>query len=276
MAPARIDALGLRAWTGQPHVMGDAHLHADVELNLVPAGRADYLLAGRPLRLDPGRLYAFWGAIPHQLTALAGVKRLCWVTVGLREMLAWRLPQAFTAALLAGEVVVGGGDDGPLDAILMDRWAADWARGGAWRGQCGAEVATRLRRMALTWGEGRRGDTRDASDLHAPILVRVARVVTERLHEAVGVTEIAATVGVHPKYLATAFKRAAGMGVHEYLTRMRLGHAQHLLRTSQRSVTDIALGSGFGSLNAFYTAFRKHVGLAPERWRAGEPARFGF
>lgn len=274
--PMRLDSLGLRAWTGQPHVMSDAHLHPDVELNLVPAGRAEYLLAGRPLVLDAGRLYAFWGALPHRLTAIPGVRRLCWVTVSLRELLAWRLPQAFTGALLGGEVIVADTDDRALDVLFMERWANDWPRGGAWREQCGTEVAARLRRLALTWGERRHRSPSSGNDLHAPILMRVARVVTERFLEPIGVTEIAASVGVHPKYLATAFSRAAGMGVHEYLTRMRLGHVQHLLRTTQRSVTDLALDSGFGSLNAFYTAFRKYVGLAPERWRAGEPARFGL
>ena len=271
--PAYMEALGLRAWTGQPLPMADAHLHADVELNLIPAGRGEYLIAGQPFVMTAGRLYAFWGAIPHQLTAVPGVTQLHWVTIGLRELLAWRLPQAFTGALLAGEIVVG---DDAMDALLMARWSVDWSRGGRWRDQCRTEVAARLQRLALTWAEQRRVSNTNDNDLHTAILVRVARVVTERFHEAISVTDIATTVGVHPKYLAGAFKRAAGMGVHEYLTRMRLGHAQHLLRTSQRSVTDIALGSGFGSLNAFYTAFRKHVGLAPERWRAGEPARFGL
>ena len=271
--PAYMEALGLRAWTGLPLPMTDAHVHADVELNFIPAGHGDYLIAGQPFRMTAGRLYAFWGAIPHQLVAVPGVHQLHWVTIGLRELLAWRLPLAFTGALLAGDIIIG---DDTVDALLMARWAVDWSRGGAWREQCSSEVAARLQRLALTWAEQRHVSTTTDAQVHAAILVRVARVVTERFHETLSASDIAATVGVHPKYLAGAFKRASGMGVHEYLTRMRLGHAQHLLRTSQRSVTDIALGSGFGSLNAFYTAFRKHVGLAPERWRAGEPARFGL
>lgn len=266
-----IDPLGLRSWVGVPSPMARAHLHADVELNFALAGRAEYLLGGVRTVVPPMRLAALWAAIPHQLVAAPGVRRMYWLTVPLERVLAWRLPAGFTAALFAGRLVIAGDAAlGRSDALCLPRWAAEWDAGPARRAQAVGEIAQRLRRLALDWQDanpdaGGRGD-----DGHAAILVRVARVVAERYREPVGVAAIAHAVGVHPKYLSTAFRRQCGMGVHEYLTRMRLGHAQHLLRTTQRAVTTIAFDSGFGSLNAFYSAFRSQLGTTPSALRSAD------
>jgi AraC-like DNA-binding protein len=266
--------LGLRTWGGAPGTMSSPHLHADVEINLISSGSLDYLIGGRALRVEPGCLTVFWAAIPHQIVAVRGVARMWWVTVGLRELLSWRLPPALVEALFAGEAVVAGADE--ADRLHCERWYVEWERGEAWRAQIGAEVAVRLGRLALEWGARRPPRDGRGSDAHGAILARVARHVAEHYLEPIGVADIARAAGVHPKYLSAAFSRASGMGVQHYLTRMRLGHAQHLLRATRRSVTDIALGSGFGSLNAFYSAFRRHVGQPPERFRAGEPTRSGL
>ena len=266
-----IDPFGLRSWVGVPGPMSRPHLHADVELNFIPVGRAEYLIGGERVVVPPMRLAALWAAIPHQLVAIPGVRRMYWLTVPLDRLLAWRLPSGFTGALFAGRLVVGGDAAlGRIDALCMPRWAAEWDAGPARRAQAAGEIAQRLRRLALDWQESNPDQGWRGDDEHAAILVRVARVVAEHYREPVTVMDIARMVGVHPKYLSTAFRRQCGMGVHEYLTRMRLGHAQHLLRTTQQAVTAIALDSGFGSLNAFYSAFRTQLGTTPSALRRSD------
>jgi LacI family transcriptional regulator len=54
--------------------------------------------------------------------------------------------------------------------------------------------------------------------------------------------------------------------LHEIL-RVRVNHAQKLLETTPYSVTDIAIRSGFTSLNHFYRVFRARTGLTPRAFR---------
>jgi len=54
--------------------------------------------------------------------------------------------------------------------------------------------------------------------------------------------------------------------LHEIL-RVRVNHAQKLLETTLYSVTDIAIRSGFTSLNHFYRVFRARTGLTPRAFR---------
>ena len=52
------------------------------------------------------------------------------------------------------------------------------------------------------------------------------------------------------------------------LNRIRLDWAAEALRAEpDRSITGIALASGYGSSQYFATAFRRHTGLTPGAWR---------
>ena len=79
---------------------------------------------------------------------------------------------------------------------------------------------------------------------------------------------IASHAGLHPKYLMRVFKKLCGVSVWEYLTRLRVSHAQRLLITSDMKVLDVAMESGFSSVAPFYAAFAAHTrGIRPLRYR---------
>ncbi len=78
--------------------------------------------------------------------------------------------------------------------------------------------------------------------------------------------------GLSRTTLHAAFHEVTGTTPRVYLERLRLDEAERLLRESEASVTDIALGSGFGSLSQFYAAFQRRTGMAPQRWRGSVPA----
>ena len=60
-------------------------------------------------------------------------------------------------------------------------------------------------------------------------IVRAARFITEHYAEPITAADIAAAAGFSPNYLSRKFREAAGFGVHEYLTFIRLRNAAHEL-----------------------------------------------
>jgi AraC-like DNA-binding protein len=68
-------------------------------------------------------------------------------------------------------------------------------------------------------------------------------------------------------HFARLFKVAFGVTVHQYVMRLRLAEARHLLEEGEESVTEIALTVGYHSLSAFIHAFGKHCGLSPSAYR---------
>lgn len=83
----------------------------------------------------------------------------------------------------------------------------------------------------------------------------------------VSVGQTAAHVHLSRCYFCKVFKRATGMTFTQYLTCVRVEHAQELLSDSAARVTDVALHAGFTSLSQFHRAFRRTTGMSPTAYR---------
>ena len=99
---------------------------------------------------------------------------------------------------------------------------------------------------------------------------RIRRSIEEieaRLHEDLGLIELAAAVGLSSSHYAGLFRAATGMPPHAWLVKRRIGRACELLMSPRISITDIAFALGFPSSQHFATTFRKHIGATPSEWR---------
>lgn len=75
-----------------------------------------------------------------------------------------------------------------------------------------------------------------------------------------------------PTHLRRTFRAAFGESPHSYLCRRRIERACSLLRSTDRSVTDIARAVGYESLGTFTRTFVRLIGETPTRHRArGRP-----
>lgn len=68
-------------------------------------------------------------------------------------------------------------------------------------------------------------------------------------------------------YFSKVFKKFIGKSFNEYLIDIRLLHAKRLLVSSNISITEIALNTGFGTTSYFIEAFKKRTGSTPMRFR---------
>lgn len=99
-------------------------------------------------------------------------------------------------------------------------------------------------------------------------LARLARQVRSRLDEAWPVRRLAITACVSERQLRRLLARDTGLTPGQWLTRLRLDAALEQLRTSRRSITDVAYACGFRDPAHFSRRVRQWTGLSPRRWRA--------
>ncbi|MCC3375921.1 AraC family transcriptional regulator [Cohnella sp. REN36] len=84
---------------------------------------------------------------------------------------------------------------------------------------------------------------------------------------ALSLDMIATEVGFSSAYLGKLFKRHRLISVNDYINRVRLTHATERIATTDDTITDIMLQSGFSSRSHFFTLFKKEHGLTPSQYR---------
>ncbi len=84
--------------------------------------------------------------------------------------------------------------------------------------------------------------------------------------------DAAETLQLSPGYLSRLLKRETGCSFVEYLTRIRIRKAMHLMGDPSAKIYEVAERVGYRSQHYFSRAFRKVMGFAPTDYRKGGAA----
>ena len=99
-----------------------------------------------------------------------------------------------------------------------------------------------------------------------------ARDAMDRAYaEPLDVPTLARIAHVSEAHFIRTFRATFGETPHRYLQRRRVERAMFLLRTTDRSVTDVCMAVGFSSLGTFSRVFRDVVGEPPSVYRRRGP-----
>lgn len=93
------------------------------------------------------------------------------------------------------------------------------------------------------------------------------------LADSVPLGDAARAACLSPFHFHRAFQSAFGTTPHRYAVHHRLERARHLLRATNRRITDICFETGFESLGSFSSLFRRTYGVSPRECRATRRSR---
>lgn len=82
--------------------------------------------------------------------------------------------------------------------------------------------------------------------------------------------EIAGNVNVSPNYLCSLFKKEYGVGIHEYITELRIEKAKQLLTQTDMGVGLIGEMVGYTNPYHFSVSFKKYTNMTPTEHRKKE------
>jgi AraC family transcriptional regulator len=99
-------------------------------------------------------------------------------------------------------------------------------------------------------------------------LEQAKEMIYAQFSESLTVSSIARTVGVHPVYLASEFRRAYHITIGEQIRKLRIDFACCKISTTAASLVEIALESGFSSQSHFSTSFRRVMGMTATQYRS--------
>jgi AraC-like DNA-binding protein len=98
-------------------------------------------------------------------------------------------------------------------------------------------------------------------------VLRAIHLLETRFREPWSLNEIADHVEMSRSQFAMLFQQNTGIPPHKFLIKVRISHAEQLLRNSEQSCESIAKECGFTTIHHFSRNFKLHTGLTPLRFR---------
>ena len=246
--------------------MPRASRHNEIEVNLLTSGSLTYLLGGRRVTINAGRLAVFWAAIPHQIVDFDGEEPYFVVTIPLNGFLSAGLELSVVNRVLKGELLIDSAQD-TCDELKFQQWERELRESDPGSEQpVWLEVQARLLRLVRAVSKQR------AVRYPEPTLSRadqLACYIARNYHEPLTSERIAAANGLHANYAMNLFRRAFGTTMSTFITQHRISHAQRLLVTTDDPILSIAFDAGFQSLSRFNEAFKAVCDCSPRQYRKG-------
>ena len=271
-----------------PREVARLHVHRCFELLFVRSGRYELQAEQQRWILCPGDAALIHPMEPHQTRSLEdGLNSYLVLKFTAGELVSLSHPlheqqyilpyihfSGERVAVHSAQQLEGSNMEALLERILRERTEERY----------GYEMALRACIMDVllwflrAWNGSRRTGVPDEKTLSR--LETAVRHIDAHLDDPLPEEELAALTGIGVSTFSRFFRRAAGMSYPAYVRSRRLFRAAALLTDASRSVTDIALETGFGTASYLVLCFRRQYGMTPGRYRkffAGrDPGGTGF
>lgn len=107
----------------------------------------------------------------------------------------------------------------------------------------------------------------EQSDLSNTYFLKIIKYINTYYNENITLKDVAKVVNLNPNYISQVFKKTAGTTFSHYLTNLRITQAKKLLTTTNASINEISLQSGFNDYFYFLKTFKKYTGKTPSEYR---------
>src|SRR5690606_36111676 len=183
----------------------------------------------------------------------------------------WRHAQAFQALFPQvkldpdvlyvddGDVLTSAGNAAGIDLLLH-----------VVRRDHGPTVANRVARRSVVapWREGGQSQFMEPMpDPDGPGTARTRAWALERLHEPLGLADLAAHASMSVRTFTRRFREETGMSPARWLTAQRVAAARRLLETTDLPVERIAAECGFGTTASLRQHLHAAIGVSPLAYR---------
>jgi len=85
-----------------------------------------------------------------------------------------------------------------------------------------------------------------------------------------GLSDVAKYIHTNTAYLSRVFKKEMGIGISEYMNRLRMEQASRLLRETNIKVADVAEKVGIEDARYFSSLFKRYTGISPSLYRKSD------
>jgi AraC-like DNA-binding protein len=98
---------------------------------------------------------------------------------------------------------------------------------------------------------------------------RVIEYISLNFKEPITLETLSTEFGVSKSYLSHVFSEQLNIHFRTYLGAVRADYCAALMKTTSKSLTDIAFEGGFESQRSFNRVFKEYFGISPSEYKKG-------
>lgn len=240
------------------------HTHDCVEIKYVVSGRGTHVIDGYSLPVSAGDIF-FVGLSASHYVQCEKEHPVMVYNLNVR-------PETFSEifgedssldkSLFDKPYLALRDSQGQVQKILEEMHTEYIGREAGWTETLRAGLLRVLVYIARNAGE-KREEIAKSTD---PIF-NVVSYIDRHYSEAVSLDTLADLAGYNPSYLSRRFKQVMGVGINEYIHKVRVTRACVYLRESDKSFSWIAYRVGYENENFFRNVFRRMIGKNPREFR---------
>lgn len=250
---------------------GHWHRHAEMELTLFTAGRGTRFAGDHIGEFEAGDLVLLGGNLPH-----------FWQVEGRSAGVSvqWHFPEGHGLGELP-EMAAFPGMRRDAGYGLRISGGAAGRIGRLMRTMEGEVALVRLARLIEIFSELERAGVTEKTRLsgrpfgsaaggrYERKIAEAVRYLIANFRGEIVMRDLLELTAMSRPTFSRQFKELAGRTVSEFVNQLRLQAVCRELEGTEKSVSEIAMGCGFGEISFFNRLFRREKGCSPREWRRG-------
>lgn len=98
-------------------------------------------------------------------------------------------------------------------------------------------------------------------------MLEIRNYLDENYSSDIYLDQLADKYGISSKYMSKLLKDSLGISFQQYLSNLRINKAKEILKSSKKTIDDVAAEVGFNSRNTFIRTFKNLEGITPGEYR---------
>lgn len=257
---------------GRPWVMKTDHWHNHIEFNFIKKGYVEYSYDGQDVTLPTGELIFFWGAIPHRVInhQLEKSNDFHVFHYPIEDFLICDFDKRLHRLLLNGHILRLKAPSLFIEQFF-ELWHLDLQEEKNHTfDRINSDISALLNRFSpeILSVPSTSAISKSKEDMpNMALFGKILRFIFEHFQDDIHNQDIADHLGYHENYIQRIFKDFSGYSIRQFIIHLRLKYACSMLRNTNRSIFNIAIETGFGSISRFYKAFGDTYQKTPKQYR---------
>ncbi len=232
-----------------------AHVHSNVELIYMLEGTVEATVNGNSYTLKKGDLFFVF---PNQVHYYENYNNLDCVMTVFNPAICGQLGDAFSSNV-PSENVIECGENSDVPYIIKK---IDEKRESPF-----FENVVSAYYMLISDEIFSRTEMTTQITASQELIFSVIQYCVNNYRERITLDSVSKELSISKYYISRIFSEKINMNFKDYVNGLRIREAQHMLVTTSRPISEIALDIGFSSFRSFNRLFKETVGMTPSDYR---------